>query len=138
MIEVENSFVQVWVDKKIHLMHCEWKRTVSSREYRQGHHKFIYLLKKHSIKYWIVDSTKLGEISSEDEEWFFNVVIPEIVKTCVVKAARLTGEEHPVDGRFENFSERVKEAHQAFIDQIEMRNFMNFKDAADWMGEIHD
>lgn len=138
MIAIENSFVCVWIDGEIHLLHCEWKRTVSSKEYRQGHHMFINLLKKYSIKYWIVDSTNLGDISAEDEEWFMNTIMPEIIKTCVVKVARLSGENHPSYNRFENFSEKAKEANDAFTYQVEVRNCMTFKEAADWMGKIYN
>src|SRR5688572_18506382 len=94
-IEFDNDFIHVFIDEGICFMISEWKRNVSSEEYRNGHLTFISMLKKYNITHWIVDSTNLGEITVEDEEWFLNELIPKVLQTGVKKVARVSGEINP-------------------------------------------
>lgn len=133
MVEFESDYLHIWIDEEINLMHSEWLRVVSSDEYRLGNCTFLTLLKKYSVKYWVVESSKLGDISEEDEKWTLTTLGPKIVQSGVIKLARVGDEKQVSYNKFNTFSEKAPAIHMG---KVEIRHFPTFKEAADWMGSI--
>ena len=134
MIEFENDYLHVWIDRSIDLMHSEWLRNVSSEEYKQGNATLLKLLEKYDIKFWIADSAKLGDISLEDQEWSMLTLVPQIAGSGIKKLARIAGGDRVSYNKFETFAEK---AAALYVGDMEVRQFLSYKEAADWVGEIH-
>ena len=114
-------------------MYSDWLCMVTSEEYREGNLLLLDLLLKKGIKSWIADSSRLGDISEEDQLWTLQHFVPAISQTNLTKLARISGEDTGSHAKFEHFVERVKPVH---IGDIQVKQFMNYKEAADWIGEI--
>ncbi|WP_299708024.1 hypothetical protein [uncultured Pontibacter sp.] len=133
MIEFENSYLQVWVDQDLHLMHSEWLRNVTSDEYRQGNILLTEMLHQHAIRHWIADSASLGEICPEDVVWTIQELAPRIIYSPVLKIARVSGEDRISYVKFKEFMEK---ASINAAGSLEVRQFISYKEAADWIGQI--
>jgi hypothetical protein len=133
MFEFENNYLLLWVDETIHLMYSDCQRPVTSQEYREGNTLLIEQLREKDIQNWIADSSKLGDISQEDEQWTLQELIPTIANTNLLKLARIAGEDTGSHAKFEQF---VKRAEPISIGNLQVRQFITYKEAADWLGEI--
>lgn len=133
MFEFENTYLSFWVDESIGLMYSTWLRRVSSEEYREGNSILVQQLHEKQVKHWIADSSDLGDISAEDQAWTLQQFIPLLPQTSLVKLARLSGEDTASHAKFEQF---VKRAEPIYIGDIQVKQFMSYKEAADWVGDV--
>ena len=133
MFEFENGYLLLWVDESIHLMYSDWLRPVSTEEYREGNELLLTQLRERIIHNWIADSSKLGDISQEDEKWTLQELVPALASSNLQKLARIGGEDTGSHAKFEQF---VKRAEPIYIGNIQVRQFVTYKEAADWVGEI--
>ncbi|MBC5773944.1 hypothetical protein H8S95_07705 [Pontibacter sp. KCTC 32443] len=133
MFEFENNYLLLWVDKTIHLMYSDWLRPVTSEEYKEGNKILLQQLREKEVENWIADSSKLGDISKEDEKWTLKELVPKLANTNLLKLARIGGEDTGSHAKFEQF---VKRADPIYIGNIQVRQFTTYKEAADWVGEI--
>ena len=133
MYEFENNYLMLWVDKTIRLMYSDWLRPVTSKEYREGNNLLIEQLREKNIQNWIADSSKLGDISPEDEKWTLQEFAPALASCNLLKLARISGEDTGSHAKFEQFAKR---AEPIYIGDIQVRQFVTYKEAADWVGEI--
>lgn len=133
MILLDNDYLRVWIDESILLMYSEWLRPVSSQEYRDGNMLLLQKLQNHNVKSWIADSAKLGDISIEDEKWTLEALVPAFTQSSLHKVARLSGSNNSNHSKFENFAKR---AEDFYIGSIQVRQFISYKEAADWIGGI--
>ncbi|GAB3203758.1 hypothetical protein ABID22_002031 [Pontibacter aydingkolensis] len=133
MVEIEKDYLRGWVDRSIMLMYSEWLRPVNSIEYREGSQQLLYLLQQYEVLNWISDSEKLGDITVVDEQWTLMHIVPAMTQTTLLKVARVSGEDKSSYSKFENFVIRAEEIH---IGNIMVRQFVTYKEAADWIGEI--
>ena len=133
MIEFENSYLQFWIDQELHLMHSEWLQNVTSKEYRQGNTLLADMLHQHNILHWIADSAYLGEIYPEDVVWTIQELAPRIVSSPVQKIAHVSGEDKISYVKFKEFMEK---ASINVAGSLEVRQFISYKEAADWIGQI--
>ena len=133
MFEFENSYLLLWVDENVHLMYSHWQRPVTSAEYREGSDILLTQLKEMEVKSWIADSSKLGDISEEDQAWTWDHYVPSLPQTKLAKLARISGEDTASHAKFEQF---LKRAEPICIGNIQVKQFMTYKEAADWAGEI--
>ncbi|WP_439882639.1 hypothetical protein ACSX1A_05600 [Pontibacter sp. MBLB2868] len=134
MVDFENEYLHIWIDHDVHLMHSEWLSKVSSEQYRHGNNILTDMLLKNNIKFWIADSAKLGDISVEDEVWTIQEVVPKIIASGISKLARLSGEDKISFNKFKDFMEK---ASPTGLGELEVRQYMSYKEAADWIGEIN-
>lgn len=133
MFEFENNYLLLWVDTTIRLMYSDWLRPVTSEEYREGNELLISQLHERNIENWIADSSKLGDISQDDEQWTLQEFVPALARTKLLKLARVGGEDTGSHAKFEQFAKR---AEPIYIGNIQVRQFVTYKEAADWVGEI--
>ena len=133
MFEFENGYLLLWVDENIHLMYSDWKCPVTSQQYREGNELLLKLLHEKEVQNWIADSSRLGDISDEDQHWTLNSLIPAIAESNLFKLARISGEDNSSHAKFEQFALR---AEPIYIGKIQVRQFITYKEAADWIGEI--
>lgn len=133
MVDFEYEYLHIWVDQDVHLMHSEWLRNVTSEEYRQGNTALIELLQKYDVSFWIADSAKLGDISMEDQLWTLQELVPKVVSSGISKLARLSGEDRVSFNKFKDFMEKASETG---FGNLEVRQFVSYKEAADWIGDI--
>ncbi|MFD2512263.1 hypothetical protein ACFSRY_00175 [Pontibacter locisalis] len=134
MIDFENDYLHIWVDQEVHLMHSDWLRKVSSEEYRQGNDILINILRQYDIRYWIADSSKLGDITKEDQLYTIQVMVPQIGSTGLKKIGRISGEDRVSIQKFREF---MAKAVTPELKDLEVRQFESYKEAADWIGNIH-
>mgnify|MGYP005749258141 FL=1 len=133
MIFLERDYLRVWVDRSIKLMYSEWRRPVSSEEYRDGNTLLLEHLQNYGVVNWIADSAHLGDITVEDENWTLQHLVPGFTQTLLQKIARVSGHDNSSHTKFENFARR---AEDLYIGPIQVRQFITYKEAADWIGDI--
>ena len=133
MVEFENSYLQVWIDPELHLLYSEWLRNVTSDEYRQGNTLLADMLHQHDIRHWIADSAYLGEICPDDVVWTIQDLAPRIISSSVLKIARISGEDRVSYVKFKEFMEKASIGAEG---SLEVRQYMSYKEAADWIGQI--
>nr|WP_302180058.1 ATP-binding protein [Chryseosolibacter indicus] len=90
----ETDAIQLYYDANLNIIIIEWKREVTSEEYRETAHAFLSTLKTYQTRSWIADLRKQGNVSREDQLWFSLHIIPELVKYGLRKVAVLGGEAH--------------------------------------------
>ncbi|MBC5995050.1 hypothetical protein [Pontibacter cellulosilyticus] len=133
MVVLEKDYLRIIIDRSIKLMYSEWLRPVNSEEYRAGNLLLLQQLNEYGILNWIADSEVLGNIDTADEQWTLAELIPGIVQSSLSKIARISGYDKANYTKFEEFAKR---AEDIYIGQILVRQFMTYKEAADWIGEI--
>lgn len=133
MFEFENTYLSLWVDDGIGLMFSNWLRRVSSEEYREGNTILMQQLLERQVKHWIADSSELGDISDEDQAWTLEHFLPHLPQTSLLKLARLSGTDNASHAKFERF---VKRAEPIYMGDIQVKQFMSYKEAADWVGDV--
>lgn len=133
MLDFESSNVRIWIDRSISLMYAEWLRPASSDEYIEANGMLLDLLNEHSVKYCIVDSSKLGDINPDAEQWTLEHFIPAIIATKLQKMARVSGEDKASMAKFEQFATR---AEPMYLGNIQVRQFITYKEALDWIGDV--
>lgn len=134
MVEFETEFLRVWIDVDVKLMFSEWLRPVNSREYREANLRLLRFLEEHRVLYWITDTSKLGAISKSDEDWTLPSFAAKLPGTALKKLARISGADKASYPKFEAFTKRAEEAVD--IGSVQVRQFMTYKEAADWVGNI--
>ncbi len=133
MIEFENAYLRLWVDNDLNLLYSEWQRPVSSQEYREGNLLLLQTLSENSVQNWIADSERLGDVSLEDQQWTLQELTPKFAQTKLTKLARIGGEDTGSHARFEQFMNKVE---PIYIGNIQIRQFVTYKGAADWIGDV--
>lgn len=133
MVEIEKDYLRVWVDRSIKLMYSEWQRPVTTQEYREGSAMLLDIMNQYSVLNWIADSSKLGDIAVEDEQWTLSDMVPCMVQSSLVKLARISGNDKSSYTKFDNFAKR---AEDIYIGKILVRQFVTYKEAADWIADI--
>lgn len=133
MVEIEKDYLRVWVDRSIKLMYSEWQRPVTTPEYREGSAMLLDIMNQYSVLNWIADSSKLGDIAVEDEQWTLSDMVPCMVESSLIKLARISGNDKSSYSKFDNFAKR---AEDIYIGKILVRQFITYKEAADWIADI--
>ena len=133
MVVIEQDYLRIIIDRSIKLMYSEWLRPVNSEEYRAGNLLLLHQLGEYGILNWISDSEGLGDINADDEQWTLAELIPGMAQSSLLKVARISGYDKANYTKFEEFAKR---AEDIYIGHILVRQFMTYKEAADWVGEI--
>ena len=133
MLDFENSSIRLWIDRSIRLMYAEWLRPVTSEEYREANSMLLDLLNEHNVQHCIVDSSKLGDITPDDERWTMEHFIPAIIASKLQKMARVSGEDKASMAKFEQFASK---AEPIYLGNIQVRQFITYKEALDWIGNV--
>ncbi|WP_347159426.1 hypothetical protein [Pontibacter chitinilyticus] len=133
MINFETEYLNIWINEEVNLLYSEWLQPITGEGYRQEIEKLTTLLQAHTLKCGIADWSRLGDILPEDQRWTLQKVLPDIVASGVSKLARVSGEDRVSFNKFKDFMEK---ASFAGLGNVDIRQFMSYKEAADWVGEF--
>lgn len=123
----ENEAVRLCYDANINCTLIEWRRHVTSPEYRNAFEAVLQTLRSYSTPAWIADLRKQGSIDVEDQKWFMTNVLPEAVR-CGLKRIGAIGFTNPVRKSYYD-SMIAKTAELG----IELRVFETMDQAKDWV-----
>jgi hypothetical protein len=134
VFEYENQYLHLWIDESIGLMHSEWLCRAQSEEYKEGSRLILQLLQEKNVRYWIADSSLLGELRPEDELWVLRELIPGLLQLPIRKFARISGENKASYVKFDCFLQRAEQLK--LETNLQVRQFTSYMEAADWIGDI--
>ncbi len=123
----DKDFAVIKLDKELSLMELEWKRIISSSEYREGFRCVLENIENNSIARIITDSRKQGIIAPEDRIWLETEMIPKAIKGGLRYIATVMSE-----NVFKKYylNQIVKQSTKS---GIEMELFDNYNNAKNWI-----
>jgi hypothetical protein len=125
----ENAAVQLYYDGNLKVIIIQWKRNVSSEEYREAFKVALDSLKIYKTPGWISDVRKRGVVSYEDQKWLIEKVGAEAVKYGLKRIA-VIGFEDSVREDYFNFVRKASGNMGA-----EFLLFDTMEKALQWMQE---
>ena len=78
---LENEAAQLYYDAEINTTVMNWKRTITSQEYRAVFETIVQTLKTYHSPGWIADLREQGKVLEEDQLWFVSTILPEAIRT---------------------------------------------------------
>lgn len=123
----ENDAVQLYYDGNLKVTVIQWKRTVTSEEYRKTFKVVLDSLKIYKTPGWISDERKQGTISREDKHWLIQTLGPEAITHGLKRIAVIgLNESKPID-----YLEIIKKA--SIAKGADFRLFNTMDEALAWM-----
>lgn len=83
----ESEAARLYYDGLTKITVIEWKRHISSEEYRKTFEVVMNSLKLYKTPGWISDIRKQGPVEPGDQHWMVNTLIPEAVKYGLKRVA---------------------------------------------------
>jgi signal transduction histidine kinase len=126
-VAFESDAVQIYYDGQTNVIVIVWKRPVTSEEYRQTHEILINSTNVYRSPGLINDIRLRGPITEQDQTWFAENVIPELVKSGPIRVAVVS-----IDDRFHNrtLEHIVTETHASTFD---LRSFDSLESSLEWI-----
>lgn len=126
----DNEAVQLCFDGNVNIITIYWKRTITSREYREAYEAVLNSLKIYQVPGWISDIRNQGHVSEEDQVWFVEKIIPELVR-CGLKRTAIIGLDAPDKTTYNKRLMRT-----ALTNGFEIQIFQSMEDSLPWMEKI--
>lgn len=123
----ENDAVQLWYDGNLNIVTIQWKRDISSREYREAFEVVLSSFNFYQTPGCISDVRKRGAVTEEDQKWFTENIIPELVKSGLKRAA-IVSPDDPVQADYYSFLRST-----AQTSGFELRIFSSLEESLHWM-----
>lgn len=123
----ENDAVQLYYDGNLKVTVIQWRRNVTSEEYREAFKIVLDSLKVYKTPGWISDVTKQGNVNSEDRQWLIQSLGTEAVKYGLKRIAVVgVSERMRID-----YYELIQRASVA--NGVELQLFNSMEEALKWM-----
>jgi hypothetical protein len=123
----ENDAVQLYYDGNLKVTVIQWKRPVSSEEYRETFRVVLDSLKIYKTPGWISDVRKQGVVSTEDQQWLVQTLGAEAIRYGLKRVA-VIGFKDPLRA---DYYGRIKLATSE--NGADMRIFNSMEEALEWM-----
>ena len=68
---LDNSYVAIQYNESTNSVEIHWKTPPTSEEFREGMNHAIEAMKKHQTGALLSDTTNLGALSEEDQQWSY-------------------------------------------------------------------
>ncbi|MBK0402379.1 hypothetical protein I5M27_05245 [Adhaeribacter sp. BT258] len=73
----EYPFLKIEVDEKTATLIMSWNGKFTSMQYREATLNCVEAVKQFNLKNWLADTSKIGEIKTQDQDWTNeNILIP--------------------------------------------------------------
>ncbi len=126
----ESESAQIYYDANLNNTVIIWKRNITSLEYRRAFQTVLHTLKTYRTPGWIADLRSQGKVTSEDQIWFLNTVIPEARHNGLKRIAAVGFKDPIRSDYFQRMSTRTSEL------DIELKVFESMEEATAWMEEF--
>ncbi len=90
---LNEPYGEVFFDATMNVTGIRWHRQVNTQEYRTVLNSALDFMKEHKSPNWLLDLSKRGEISSEDQLWVLTDVLPSTFKLGLKRLAIVSEEE---------------------------------------------
>jgi signal transduction histidine kinase len=90
---LNEPFGEVFYDATMNVMGIRWHRAVNSTEYRKVLDRALEFMKEQKSPNWLLDLSKRGAISAEDQAWVLTDVLPTTFKLGLKRLAVVSEEE---------------------------------------------
>ncbi len=125
----ESEAVNLYFDAYLNIILIDWKKQPTSREFREAFQSVMGSIQVYHSPGWVADITHQGEVSVEDQNWFFHEVVPQLVQRGLKKVALVSDDRTAATERLVKFSQF------ASINGFKIRSFPTVSDAVLWMKE---
>jgi len=134
----DNEFVACELDDALPVLRHRWKRATDGEAFRSNLLKVLEEFKKLKVSYsdlaWLADTTLLGELDEETEQWLVEVWEDLLFAQREVKIhAVILGNSIFADYPMENFKQDAEAKFQNF--DVHLGVFSNQQEAYDWIKE---
>ena len=128
--EYTNSYLHLWVDRNVKFMYTEWLALPSATEYRKAAALFLLHLQEYEVEYWFMDSNRLVGLSLHEQKKVIKQLAPAVAASRLKKIARIISQDENNMVMFEETVSELKNKYQAVV---EVKQFWNFNEAANWI-----
>lgn len=126
----ENECAQLYYDARTNCINIVWKRTITTKEYRETYETLLQTVRVFHSPGWIADLRNQGTVDDSDRVWFLESVLPEAARYGLRRNAIIRHQDHPNSVNILRGIEQAKELG------IEARIFDSMEEAKVWMQAI--
>jgi len=126
----DTDAVQLCYDGNLNIVLIQWKRAATSQEYREAFDAVLSSLNIYQSPGWISDIRAQGSIPDEDELWFIQNIVPELVR-CGLKRIAVVGLDEPGRERYHDRLQTASSSHG-----FDLRVFNSLDDCLIWMEDL--
>ncbi|WP_066838498.1 hypothetical protein [Rufibacter ruber] len=124
----EFPFLHIEVDELTSVITMDWDGTFTSAQFREAVTYCMELVAQKKLKYWLANSSRIGEIQPADQKWSSEVLLPRLSELGVKKVALVIPEDLNSHLAITTIMVRGKEKST-----FAANYFVKKKDALDWM-----
>jgi nitrogen-specific signal transduction histidine kinase len=126
----ENDAVQLCYDGNRNIVIILWKRDSTSKEYREAFEAVLNSFNIYQTPGWISDIRNQGIVGAEDQQWFVENIVPELVKSGLKRTA-IIGLDDPVR---KDYHDRLRKT--SVNSGFELRVFDSMEESLNWMEDL--
>jgi len=125
----DNDAVQLCYDGNRNIIIMQWKGDATSAEYREAFEALLNSLNIYQSPGWILDVRELATPSDEDEMWFVQNILQELVR-CGLKRTAIIEADNPAKASYS----RMKKSAETC--GLEVRVFNSVDESLFWMEDL--
>ena len=128
---LNEAYGEVFFDATMDVMGVRWHRAVDSMEYRKVLNCALDFMKEQKAPNWLLDLTKRGEVSSEDQTWVLTDVLPTTFKLGLKRLAVVSETE------LNSATHKFHETNSAVLEKygIKVLTFKSSYEAQLWLAQ---
>ncbi len=88
----QNDYLKVEVDEKIKFIYVEWFKHPDSPDFRRLFQQLAEMTLAAKSKFWLSDARAIHYLEFADQNWLLREMLPMLLKSDLLKFARLTTE----------------------------------------------
>jgi hypothetical protein len=127
----QNNFVKLSYDLKLRLGKAKWKGRLHGAELREAYLLCLEMINRYALTKWLADDRRMGAIAPADLEWSLEVHVPNMVKSSLLRLARLPSQ---YEQNREAVETMINKGHTLNL-RMAVRDFMDEADAMGWLLE---
>ena len=127
----DTDAASVYYDGHLKITVIQWKKSVTSEEYRRTFSVVLDSLKVYKTPGWISDTRKQGVVSEADQQWLFKTLTTDAINSGL-KHVAIVGE--ITDHRRQPYYEKISKLTLTY--NLNLRFCNSMEEALTWMEEI--
>jgi signal transduction histidine kinase len=128
------SYAQIFFDAKINATGVIWQGPLSSEQYRTAFLKCLEFVKVYNTPNYIADLSNQGYISREDQQWMFEIILPEASQYGLRNIATIKPDNH--DPKVQEYVDGIAATLRKL--GIQQHFFSRLQNAIDWMQDENE
>ncbi|OHD11884.1 MAG: hypothetical protein A2086_15450 [Spirochaetes bacterium GWD1_27_9] len=77
-IYLSTEYLDIYVDRELSFLYQQWKKSVSTEQFRKGFTKMLEIIRKNNLVSVIAEPEKLGAISNENQKWLDEIWLKQV------------------------------------------------------------